>query len=85
MSEENSSSSGLCIQHLTWEEVGNGNEATPVMGVPLNLTYFLFFMYFLLFRAALVAYGGSQATGRIRATAASLDHSQSNAGSKPHL
>jgi len=31
------------------------------------------------------AYGGSQARGLIRAVAASLHHSQSNAGSEPHL
>ena len=32
-----------------------------------------------------MAHGGSQAKGLIRATAASLGHSHSNAGSKPHL
>ena len=37
------------------------------------------------FRATPVAYGGSQARGRIRATAASLHHSHSNVGSEPHL
>ena len=40
---------------------------------------------FLLFRAAPAAYGGSQAGGRIRAVAASLRHSHSNARSQPHL
>ena len=39
----------------------------------------------LLFRAALVAYGGSQARGRIGATAAGLHHSHGNAGSELHL
>ena len=34
-----------------------------------------------LFRAALVAYGGSQARGQIRAAAAVLYHSHGNAGS----
>ena len=38
-----------------------------------------------LFRAALMAYGGSQAKGRIRASAATLCHSHSNKGSEPHL
>ena len=38
-----------------------------------------FFFSFLLFRATPVAYGGSQARGRIRATAADLRHSHSNA------
>ena len=39
---------------------------------------------FSFFRAALVAYGGSWSRGRIRATAAGLHHSPSNAGSEPH-
>ena len=37
------------------------------------------------FRAALMAYGGSQARGLIGAVAAGLHHSHSNARSKPHL
>ena len=41
--------------------------------------------FFCLFRAAPVAYGGSQAKGQIRAAAADLRHSHSNAGSKPRL
>ena len=41
--------------------------------------------FLLFFRAALAAYGSSQARGRIRATAAGLYHSHSNAGSEPHL
>ena len=40
---------------------------------------------FLLFWAALVAYGNSQASGRIRAAAAGLHHSHINTGSKPRL
>ena len=40
---------------------------------------------FLLFRAALVTNGSSQARGQIRATAASLHHSHSNMGSESHL
>ena len=46
---------------------------------------FLFFFFFCLLRAPLVAYGGSQARGQIRAVAASLHHSHSNTRSKPHL
>ena len=41
--------------------------------------------FFFLFRAVPVAYGNSQATGPIRAAAAGLQHSHSNAGSEPHL
>ena len=39
----------------------------------------------LLFRDAPTAYGGSQARGRIRMTAAGLHQSHSNVGSKPSL
>ena len=49
-----------------------------------NTCYF-FFLSFSLFRATLMAYGGSQSTGAIRATAAGLHQSHSNAGSEPHL
>ena len=45
-----------------------------------HLSNFLF-----LFRAAPVAYESSQSRGWIRATASSLCHSHSNAGSKLHL
>ena len=43
------------------------------------------FFFFLLFRAAPVAFGSSQARGQIRAIAASLHHSYSNTRSAPHL
>ena len=50
------------------------------------LVWNLFFFFFsLLFRAALVAYGRSQARGQIGAVAMGLYHSQSNVGSKPSL
>ena len=41
--------------------------------------------FFSLFRATLMAHGGSQARGGIRAVAATLCHSHSHAGSKPRL
>ena len=41
--------------------------------------------FFLLFRAIPMAYGNSQARGRIGATATGLHHSQSHTGSEPHL
>ena len=47
---------------------------------PLLFIYFPFIFCF--FRAAPVAYGGSQARSRIGATAASLYHSHSNKGSE---
>ena len=43
------------------------------------------FLFFLLFRAAPVAYGGSQARSQIWAVAAGPHHSHSNTGSKPCL
>ena len=46
----------------------------------MNLSKILFFFFF--FRATIVANGISQARGPIRATAASLCHSHSNAGSE---
>ena len=45
----------------------------------------IFFFVFCLFGAAPTAYRASQAWGRIRAAAAGLHHSHSNAGSKPSL
>ena len=44
-----------------------------------------FFLLFCLFRATLMAYGGSQARNGIRAAAAGLHHSHSNVGSKTRL
>ena len=44
-----------------------------------------FFFFFFFFRAAPTAYGGSQATGRIGAAAARLQHSHSNVRSESHL
>ena len=49
----------------------------------LVLTRFFFFFY--LSRATPAAYGSSQTRGPIRALAASLHHSHSNAGSELHL
>ena len=47
--------------------------------------YFFFVFCFAFSRAAPVAYRGPQASGLIRATAASLHHSHSDAGSEPCL
>ena len=51
----------------------------------LNIQPLLYLFIYCLFRATLTAYGDSQAKGRIGAVAANLQHSHSNAGSKPHL
>ena len=50
-----------------------------------NFYFYLFFLIFGLFRATPVAYGGSQARGRIGAVATGLRQSHSNAGSEPRL
>ena len=52
-----------------------------------SLSFFLsfFFFFLFLFRAAPTVHGGYQARGWIRAIAASLYHSHSNAGAEPHL
>ena len=47
--------------------------------------YFALFIYLFIFRAALVAYRSSQASGWIRAVAASLHHSHTNMGSELHM
>ena len=46
------------------------------------LMQFLFFFFFLLFRATFAAHGSSQVSTLIRATAAGLYHSHSHVGSK---
>ena len=47
------------------------------------LLFFFFFVFFAFSRAALEAYGGSQARGTIGAVATGLRQSHSNVGSKP--
>ena len=46
--------------------------------------FFFFFFFFCLFRAASMAFGGSQATGPIGAEATGLCHGHNNSGSEPH-
>ena len=57
----------------------------PLVFLFVCFVFFLFVCLFLLFRAAPVAYGSSQARGRIRTTAAGLHHNHSNTGPKPPL
>ena len=59
------------VSHRLWKFMG-------VLG-------FCFVLSFCLFRAAPMAYGGSQATGQILAVAAGLHHSHSNSGSEARL
>ena len=51
----------------------------------LYLFWQCLFLFFGLFRAVPLAYRGSRARGQIRAAAAALHRSHSNAGSEPHL
>ena len=51
----------------------------------LSFKFFGCLLLFSLFRETPVAYGGSQARGLIRATAAGLHHSHGNARSEPRL
>ena len=51
----------------------------------LFVCFSFFQSFFFFFRAAPVAYGGSQTRGRIGATAAGLHHSHSNTGSEQSL
>ena len=58
----------------------------PELFVRKNRDFFIldFVIFFSVsFRAAPTAFGSSQAKGRIRAVAASLHHSHSDAGSEP--
>ena len=52
-------------------------------GKMMTTSIFIYLLMYLLFRAATMAYGSSQARGLIRAVAAGLYHSHSNAGSDP--
>ena len=51
----------------------------------LSQVFFSFFVFFAISRAAAAAYGASQARSLIRAVAAILHQSHSNAGSELHL
>ena len=58
-----------------------------IVGLGFSFFLFCFFLFWGegLFRAAPAAYGSSQASGEIGATAAGLHHSHSNTGSRLHL
>ena len=67
-------------EHLKAKERAFGRGASQ-SSQGINTTDFFFFF----FRAAPTVYGGYQARGQIRATAAGLHQSHSNAGYEPHL
>jgi len=51
----------------------------------LLFIYLFIYLFICYFRAAPMAYGGSQPRGQIGATTAGLCHSHSNTGSEPRL
>ena len=58
----------------------------PFADVGYIIFFFFFFsLFYFIFRAALVAYGSSQARSQIGAVATGLRHSHSNVRPKPHL
>ena len=67
------------IQSLAWELSNAAGAALK------SESTFSFLVFFVLLRAALSAYGGSQARGRIRAVDAGVCQSHSNARSEPCL
>ena len=68
----------------SWMLVRSANRSA-MTGTPWGGFFVCFFSFGLVFRAIPVAYGSSQASGRIWAAAASLCHRHSNARSEPRL
>ena len=77
------SSAFFSLSPLPWQEVCS--VFIFLLNIKLKIPHINKHNTFLFFRAAPTPYGGSQARGRIRATAAGLYYSHSNAGSKPRL
>ena len=75
-----------------WSERGLRNWAkwvtlsgqNPTEGRIVQVFWGVFVLFCVFSRDTPVAYGGSQARGRIGAVAAGLHHSHSNSGSEPH-
>ena len=61
------------------------NKLFPSLQLILEYIFCFCFLFFCFSRGALMAYGGSQSRGQIRAVAASLCHSHSNTGLEPLL
>ena len=74
----------MSIPHPSTPTVLVESRSLMVLEYHLHSTHFIFFLSFL-FRGAPVAYGNSWARGQIRAEAAGLYHSHSNAGSEFNL
>ena len=78
------------LQKLHLHSLGSmriGDLAPSCTGMVLNCLFLSFFIFFVFcrFRAASVAYGGSQARSQVRAVANSICHSHRNVESEPCL
>ena len=71
---------GVCTERLDWDTLWELPERTK-----RQFGSVFVFVFILLFRAATMAYGGSQARGLMGAVAAGLCLSHSNAGSQLRL
>ena len=72
---------GMAFMRSKLAIAGLGEAAVQLWDILRNS----FFFFFVFFRPAPVAYGGSWARGQIGAVAASLHHSHSNVASELHL
>ena len=78
----------VVYEHLTHSLLGNNKRFWCIIDIYMCVCVYIYiytFFFLVFFRAAHVAYGGSQTRDQIGAAAASLHHSYSNARSKPHL
>ena len=75
----------LGVQGHTGQHLDGGGVSSSSCPMLASLFIYLFIYLFLLFRAALVAYGGSQARVPIGAAAAGQSHNHSNARPELHL
>ena len=71
--------------HLMFKQKEKNKVQNPFPPQRQSKVHFFFFFFAIFFRATLVAYRNSQARGRIKAAAAGLHNSHSNAGSEPWL
>ena len=73
------------VRGVGWGRAGLQITGQEVVQKQISEEILFFFFFFGPFRAACEAYGGSQASGLIRAVAAGLHHSNSNARSEQSL
>ena len=84
---EGTNGTSSALEQVFWTQKNNPAKDLPLTARPpgdSGMSCFVLFVC-LLFRAALEAYGGSQARGQVGATAAGLRQSHNNARSEPCL